>query len=118
MQTHINTFNRSLRSSVLMAFYGYDLALEQLKVHTLHKRRYHLDELFLTWVYRECKFFPSVLETVGLRVPVRYIRDFYMFSVCSSSKNCPSARCSSAANVVCGDVDIFGTKTLSLKHIL
>jgi hypothetical protein len=41
-----------------------------------------------------------------------------MFSVCSSSKNCPSARCASAANVVCRDVDIFGTKTLSLKHIL
>jgi hypothetical protein len=41
-----------------------------------------------------------------------------MFSVCSSSKNCPSARCASAANVVYRDVDIFGTKPLSLKHIL
>jgi hypothetical protein len=41
-----------------------------------------------------------------------------MSSVCSSSKNCPFARCVSAANVVCRDVEIFGTKTLSLKHIL
>jgi hypothetical protein len=98
--------------------YSYDLALEQLKLHTLHKRRYHLDALFLTQVYRGSKFCPSVLETVGLRILVRYIRDFSMFSVCSSSKNCPSARCASAANVVCRDVDIFGTKTLSLKHIL
>jgi hypothetical protein len=98
--------------------YSYDLALEQLKLHTLHKRRYHLDALFLTQVYRGSKFCLSVLETVGLRVPVRYIRDFTMFNVCSSSKICPSARCDSAANVVCRDVDIFGTKTLSLKHIL
>jgi hypothetical protein len=41
-----------------------------------------------------------------------------MFSVCSVGKNCPSARCASAANVVCKDVDVFGPKTLSLKHIL
>jgi hypothetical protein len=98
--------------------YGCDLALEHLKFHTVHKRRYHLDALFLTQVYRGYKFCPFVLETVGLRVPFRYIRDFSMFSVCSFSKNYPSARCASAANVVCRDVDIFGTKTLSLKHIL
>jgi hypothetical protein len=97
--------------------YSYNHALEQLKLHTLHKRRYNLDALFLTQVYRGSKFCPSVLETVGLRVPVRYIRDFSMFSVGSSSKICPSDRCASAANVVCRDVDIFGTKTLSLKHI-
>jgi hypothetical protein len=41
-----------------------------------------------------------------------------MFSVCSSSKNCPSARCASAANVLCRDIDAFGTKTMPLKHIL
>jgi hypothetical protein len=98
--------------------YGYDLALEQLKLHNLHKRRYHLGALSLTQVYRGSKFCPSVLETVGLRVPVRYITHFSMFSVCSSSKNCPSARCASAANVVCRDVDTFGTKTLSPKHVL
>jgi hypothetical protein len=31
---------------------------------------------------------------------------------------CPSARCASAANLVCRYVDIFGTKTLSLKHFI
>jgi hypothetical protein len=41
-----------------------------------------------------------------------------MFNIWSSSKNCPSARCASAANVVCRNADIFGTKTLSLKYIL
>jgi hypothetical protein len=37
------------------------------------------------------------LETVGLRVPGRYIRDVSMFSVSTSSRNGPSARCASAA---------------------
>jgi hypothetical protein len=39
-----------------------------------------------------------------------------MFSVCSSTKNCPSARCASAANVR-GKVDAFGMKIVSLDHI-
>jgi hypothetical protein len=41
-----------------------------------------------------------------------------LFSVCSSCKNCPSARCASAANIVCKDVDIFGAKNVPLNHIL
>jgi hypothetical protein len=36
----------------------------------------------------------------GLRVPVRYVREFSLFDVCSLSKNCPSAVRTSAANVV------------------
>jgi hypothetical protein len=43
-------------------------------------------------VYRGCKFYPSVLETVGVRVPTRYIEDLSLFNVCSSSENCPLAR--------------------------
>jgi hypothetical protein len=42
------------------------LALEQLKLHTLQKRRDHLDALLLTQVYRVSKFCPSELETVGV----------------------------------------------------
>jgi hypothetical protein len=90
-----------------------------LKLHTLQKRRYHLDALFLTQVYRGSTLSPSALEIVGLQVPVRYIGDFPLFSVCAITKKyCPSARCASAANVVCRDVDVFGPKTLLLKHIL
>jgi hypothetical protein len=33
-------------------------------------------------------------------------------------KNCPSARCASAANVVCRDVDVFGAGNVHLNHIL
>jgi hypothetical protein len=39
-------------------------------------------------------------------------------NVYSSNKNCPSARCASTANVVCRDVDVFGTKTVYLNHVL
>ncbi|PNF29809.1 hypothetical protein B7P43_G10577 [Cryptotermes secundus] len=88
----------------------YNFALEQLKLHTLHKRRYHLNAFFLIQVYRGSVLCPSALEIVGLRVPLLYIRDFHMFNVCSVSKNCPSARCASAANVVCRDVGLLWTK--------
>jgi hypothetical protein len=60
-----------LKRVVPQVDYSYDLALEQLKLHTLRKRRYHFDALFLTQLYRGSKFCPSVLETVGLRVPFR-----------------------------------------------
>jgi hypothetical protein len=87
--------------------YCYSLALEELKLHNLRMKRYHLDALFLTQVYFVLKFCPSVLEIVGLRVPARYSRDFVLFNVCSSCKNCLSSRCASAANVVCRDVDDY-----------
>jgi hypothetical protein len=61
---------------------------------------------------------PSVLEVVGLRVPARHIRDFVLFNVCSLCKNCPSARCASAANVVCRDVDVFVARKVLPKLIL
>jgi hypothetical protein len=96
-------YNRFLRH----VHCSYANALEYLKLHTLRKRRYHLDALFLIQVYRGLKYCPSLLEAVGLRVPTGYLRDFSMFNFSPSVKNCPSARCSSAANVVCRDFDVF-----------
>jgi hypothetical protein len=34
------------------------------------------------------------------------------------NRNCPSARCASAANVVCRDFDVFKTNIVSLSRIL
>jgi hypothetical protein len=99
-------------------YYYYSNALEYLKLHTLGKRRNHLDALFLIQVYLGSKFCPSVLETVGLRVPTRHLRVFPLFYVCPTIKNCPSARCASAANVVCRDFDVFRNHKVSLEHIL
>jgi hypothetical protein len=81
-------------------------------------RRHRRDALFLIQVYLGAKFCPSVLEIVGLRVPVRYIREFVLFNVCPLCKNCPSARCASAANIVSRDIDVFGTKNVLLNYIL
>jgi hypothetical protein len=79
-------------------------------------KRYRLDALFLTQIYIGFKFCPFVLEIVGLGIPARYMRDIALFSVCSSTKNCPSARRASAADVVCKDVDVFGGRKV-LNHI-
>jgi hypothetical protein len=78
-------------------------------------RRHRLNALFLTQVYLVSKLCPSLLEVVGLRVPARHIRDFALFSVYSSCKNCPSARCASAANV-CRNVDVFRARNVFLYH--
>jgi hypothetical protein len=85
-------------------------------MRTLRKWRYHLDPVFLIVVCLGSKFRTSVLENVGLQVPARYIRDFSLFISRSSSKNCPSARCASAAVAAYRDVDVFGTGTVSLNH--
>jgi hypothetical protein len=52
-------------------------ALEYLKLHSLCKRRYHLDALFLIQIYRGLKYCPSLLEAVGLRVPTRYLKTLF-----------------------------------------
>jgi hypothetical protein len=65
---------------------------------------------FLIQVYLGFKFCPSFLETVGLRVPTRYLRDFPLFNFGSSITNCPSATCASPTNVACRDSDTFKQK--------
>jgi hypothetical protein len=65
--------------------YSYAYPLEQLKLHTLLNRRYHLDAQFLIQVNLCSKFHPSVLKTAGLRLPALCIREFSLFSVCSCS---------------------------------
>jgi hypothetical protein len=45
--------------------YTYSNTLEYLKLYTLHKRRHHLNALFLIQVYLGSKFCLSILETVS-----------------------------------------------------
>jgi hypothetical protein len=94
-------------------------ALQQLKFHTLRKSKYRLDALFLIQIYLGSKCYHSVLETAGRkRVPTRHIRDFSILNVCSSNKNCASAKCASADSSDCRDGDIFGNKTFSVHYVL
>jgi hypothetical protein len=83
----------------------------------LKKRRYHLNAFFLTQVYLASKFCPP-LQNVGLRDNARHIRDFSLFNVPSSSINCPSDSCVSAANAIFWDVAVFGINIVSLSNIL
>jgi hypothetical protein len=53
--------------------YHYDNILEKLNLQTLHIRRRHFDALFLINVLSGTKYCPSVLETVGIRIPTRNI---------------------------------------------
>jgi hypothetical protein len=73
---------------------------------------------FLVQVYSGLKSCPSLLENVSLRVPANNLRDFQLFGFCSSNKNCPSARCTYAANAAGKDLDIFALRAVSLNHIL
>jgi hypothetical protein len=63
-----------------------------LNFRTLHSRRRHLDALFLINVFKGKINCPSILDTVGIRVPTRQIKEFSTFSVSIALKHSPSAR--------------------------
>lgn len=67
---------------------------------------------FLHNVYNSSGFFPSLLETVGLHGPTWDLRDFTLFNVDLICCNCPSARCTSAANALHKDTGIFNRSIL------
>jgi hypothetical protein len=98
--------------------YRYVNALEHLNSHTLSSRWLHLDALFLVNVYTGFKFCPSLLENVGIHVPVRHFRDFLLLTVGSLHKICPSARSATATNAICKDINIFSKQLVKLNHIL
>jgi hypothetical protein len=83
--------------------YCYYYILNYLKFYTLSDRRCHSDARFLHNVYNGSKFCPTLLETVGLRVPNRNFGDFKLFHVDLNRRNCPSARCASTANAISRD---------------
>ena len=95
--------------------YHYIDALDKLKLPTLHTRRRQIDALFLIRTFNGSLNCPSVLETVGIRVPSRNIRNYSMF--CCSLSHCPTARCVSAANLVCNSFDIFVSSHFNLKNL-
>jgi hypothetical protein len=66
--------------------YSHTSGLEQLKLHTLHKRRYEHDVLFLIRVYLGYKF---CLETISIRIPNRYPENFPTFNAGSYKKTVP-----------------------------
>jgi hypothetical protein len=90
----------------------YEDFLKFIKLRSLHGRRLYQDALFFISVYSGLKCCPSLLDTTGIRVLARNFRNS------CTCKNSPSARCVSAANRVCTDIDIFRKPIISLKQIL
>jgi hypothetical protein len=93
----------------------YDLILNCLNFRTLHSRRRHLDALFLINIFKSKMNCHSIMDTVGIRVPTRQIRDFSTFSVSSALRHSPSAMCATAANDICRLLDIFLKDTVSFE---
>jgi hypothetical protein len=90
--------------------------LNFLKLHTRHDRRIYPDALYFIAVYSGLKCCPSLLDTTGVRVLPCNFRNFSLFT--ANCQNSPSARCVSAANRECTDVDIFRKPVTLLKQIL
>jgi len=77
---------------------------KDLKLHTLHDRRFHLHALFSIFAYSGLKCFLYPLDITGIRDFPRNFRSSSLFSV--TCKISSSAIRISAANIVCKDVVI------------
>jgi hypothetical protein len=75
----------SSSSSIHQVQYGHANVWGYLNFHTLCARRCHLNALFCINIYSGSKSWTSVLETVGIRVPARNIRDFPLFKLLKHS---------------------------------
>jgi len=67
---------------------------------------------FLLNVYNSSEFFLGLLETGGLHGPTWDLRDFTLFNVDLKCCNCPSARCTLAANAIHKDTGILNRSIL------
>jgi hypothetical protein len=75
----------------------------------------HFSFFKFTLVINSVRLFWKLLVFVSL---LGTSRDFPLFYVCPTIKTRPSARCASAANVVCRDFDIVRRQNVYLEHIL
>jgi hypothetical protein len=65
--------------------HNYYLILNSLNIRILHSRR-HLNALFLMIAFKGKINCHSILDTVGISVPTRQIREFSTFSMSSALK--------------------------------
>lgn len=84
----------------------------------LHLRLQHLDALLLINVFVNKITCPSILNTAGLGVPSKIIRDHSIFTASYCAKASPSATCVTVANVVCSKIAIFNQHSILLKKLI
>jgi hypothetical protein len=118
--TNLSAYKGNLQPFATIDFsqdveYHYDSILEKLNLLTLHIRRRESDALFLINVFSGAKHRPSLLVTVGIRVPTWNVRYFTM--LCCFSSHCPSVRCVFAANAVCKSTDIFINSGININNL-
>jgi hypothetical protein len=105
-------FNRFIQP---YSFCNYDSMLVYLHFKTLSLSRHNLDALFLINVFKNKIDCCSIMNTVGLRVPTKHIRDFSIFIARGVSRLSPSSRCVKAANDICKFLDVFNKQCVSLE---
>jgi hypothetical protein len=81
--------------------------LNYLHLKTLYSRWQHLNSLFLVNVFKNKMNCYSIMDTVGLHIPAKQIRDVSTFRVKNVSRLSPSTRCVIAANSICRSLDFF-----------
>jgi hypothetical protein len=83
---------------------------------TLYNRRFRLDAFVVIYVHSVSKICPSLLDITGIPVlPHNFINPSPFTATCKTS---PSARCVSAANLSCQDVDITNKPAAPLWQVL
>jgi hypothetical protein len=82
-------YNRFIQSNCSC---NYELMLNYLHLKTLYSRRQHIDALFLVNVSKNKMNCCSIMDTVGLHIPAKQIRDFSTFRVKNVSRLSPSTR--------------------------
>jgi hypothetical protein len=87
-------------------------------LHTFTHMKEKLCHRKVIYIINGLKICPTLLETVGLRVPNRNFRDFKLFYVNLNCRICPSARCASAANAIIGDICIFNGRSVLINDLL
>jgi hypothetical protein len=92
--------------------------LNYLHLKTLYSRRQHLDALYLVNVFKNKINCCTIMDTIGLHIPAKQIRDFSTFRLKNVSILCPSTRCVIAANSICRSLKIFNKNNISLKDTL
>jgi hypothetical protein len=89
-----------------------------LHFKTLYSRRQILDDLFVIKVFKNKIDCCTTMDTVGLRVATKQIRDFSTFNVSNVSILSPSTRCVTAANNISKSLDVFSKHNISLEDAL
>jgi hypothetical protein len=98
--------------------YSYVKSLDHLYFHSLFTRRRHFGECFVVNVHNDFKWCPSLLETVGISVPIRNFRDVSLFTAGSSYESCPASWCASHENNIFKDTYVFINQQVTFTLVI